>query len=191
MKPASPNSRPQPALIDPLIIGIGVVILILDQWTKSLAIANLGPDAARHSVDVIGDVLRFSYTTNTGAAFGMLPGGINLFRLVSLAAVPLFLFAPRLLGLDGLLTRIVVGMLLGGNLGNLVDRFLLGHVTDFIDMGIGDLRFWTYNIADASFVIGVTIFAIYMLFFAPPEPEDAAAEPTKAPSPTSAEPSER
>lgn len=176
MKPASPNQRTSHSIIDPLIIGIGVIILALDQWTKSLAIASLGPDAPTHSIEVVGDFLRFSYTTNTGAAFGMLQGATGLFTLIAVAAVPLFLFAPRFLGLEGRLTRAISGLLLGGALGNLVDRIRLGHVTDFIDMGVGDVRFWTYNVADSAFVIGVAVLAVYMLFFAPAEAGDDSAD---------------
>jgi signal peptidase II len=184
LKPASPQQ--QPVRIDPLIIGIGVVVLALDQWTKTLATANLGPGAASHSVDVIGSFLRFSYTTNTGAAFGMLQGATALFALIAVAAVPIFLLAPRFLGLSGTLVRAISGMLLGGALGNLVDRVLReGRVTDFIDMGIGDLRFWTYNIADSSFVIGVTVLVVYMLFFVPadsagPNEPSPECEPAKS-----------
>jgi signal peptidase II len=59
----------------------------------------------------------------------------------------------------------VLGLVLGGTLGNLVDRVRLGYVTDFISVGIGDLRWPTWNVADASLVVGIGILVVYLTFF--------------------------
>lgn len=179
MKPRE-STTPRP-LVDLLIVAVGLVVLGLDQWTKSLAVLNLGPAAAQHSVEVLGDFFRFSYTTNTGAAFGMLQGGTVLFTVIAIAAVPLFVLSPRLIGTSSLFVRGTLGLLLGGALGNLVDRIHLGHVVDFVDVGVGSTRFWTFNVADSAFVVGVALLAIYMLFFAPPDEQaddSAPAAPT-------------
>jgi signal peptidase II len=64
-------------------------------------------------------------------------------------------------------------MLLGGTLGNLVDRLRQGRVVDFIDIGIGDVRWWSFNVADSSFVVGVIILAIYLSL----TPDEATTSP--------------
>jgi signal peptidase II len=59
---------------------------------------------------------------------------------------------------------VVFGMLLGGTLGNLLDRLRMGHVVDFVDVGIGSLRWPSFNVADSSFVVGIIILAVYLSF---------------------------
>lgn len=158
----------------PGVVATALVVLAFDQATKAWISATLGAAAGPRSIEIVGDWIRFSYTTNTGAAFGMLPSGTLFFTLVALIATPILLFARNYVdGQAGWLT-VVFGMLLGGALGNLVDRVRLGYVVDFIDVGIGSVRWWAFNIADSSFVVGIIILALYLSFApeAAPEPKD-------------------
>jgi signal peptidase II len=164
-----------------LVIALAVAVYSIDQFTKALVIQNLSSATGPHYVEVLGDLIRFVYVTNTGAAFGILPNATMFFAAIAILAIPALFFLQRYITANGWIVNVAVGLLLGGNLGNLSDRLRLGHVVDFIDGGIGTLRWYTFNVADAAFVIGVLILAGYILFFsetktesAPPKKEDAA-----------------
>lgn len=143
-----------------------MLILVTDQVSKLLVTYYLNPATGPGRVDVIGNWLRLSYTTNTGAVFGMLPDRTILFAAVSLLAVPALIVFQRYLPANAWPAWIGVGLLLGGTLGNLVDRLRFGYVVDFIDAGIGSLRWYTFNVADAATVISVLMLVGYLLFFA-------------------------
>lgn len=149
--------------VDPLFLGVAATVYGLDQLTKAIATEALGPDAPRHSVQVIGDYIRFSYTTNPGAAFGMFPNQPMVFTLIALVAIPVIWTFNRTMSPRTRFTRTCMGGLLGGALGNLTDRLRFGRVTDFVDVGIGDLRWPAFNVADSAFVVG--IFALTVLVF--------------------------
>jgi signal peptidase II len=141
--------------VDRLFVGVAIGLYATDQITKELVTRARGPRADRHSVQVVGDWLRLSYTTNTGAAFGIFPNQPIIFTLIALIAIPTIWTFNRTMSPRTLLTRICLGALLGGALGNVTDRLRLGRVTDFIDAGIGDLRWPAFNVADSSFVVGI------------------------------------
>src|SRR5206468_3275827 len=117
--------------LDPLFVGVAVALYAADQLTKAWVTRSLGPEADRHSVQILGDYLRLSYTTNTGAAFGILPNQPIVFTLIAVVAVPTIWAFNRNMQPRSLLSRICLGALLGGALGNLTDRLRLGRVTDF------------------------------------------------------------
>jgi signal peptidase II len=169
------------SLIDPLVVGIGLFFFGLDQLTKYLVVQSVGPGATIHSIEILGSFVRISYTTNTGAVFGIFHGGVSILAVVSLVAVPIILFSRAFFPSNNLFTRICLGLLFAGALGNLADRWLRGYVVDFVDMGIGDLRWYVYNVADACFIIGVIGLIVAMLFFAEDQPEGATAEASGKP----------
>jgi signal peptidase II len=147
-------------LVDTLFMGVAVGIYALDQLTKAWVTGMLGPDADRHSVQVLGDYLRLSYTTNSGAAFGIFPNQPIVFTLIALVAIPTIWTFNRTMTPRTLLTRMCMGALLGGALGNVTDRLRLGRVTDFVDAGIGDLRWPAFNVADSAFVVGILTLTV-------------------------------
>jgi signal peptidase II len=138
-------------------------ILAADQFTKQLAVEKLSPPHIPH--EVVGEYVRFTLTYNPGAAFGMHLGSLSRWIFAALTIVILgFLFrlyraTPR--G-DGPL-RLAIASVMGGALGNLVDRFRspLG-VVDFIDVGVGDVRFWTFNVADAAVSVGAVCLVVLL-----------------------------
>lgn len=157
----------------------GLVVLVLDQVSKAWINQTLGQPGETHSIQVIGDVVRLSFTTNSGAAFGMFPAATLFFTVVALVAVPILLVARSYVNPRAWWMSIVFGMMMGGALGNLVDRIRLGRVTDFIDVGIGGLRWWSFNVADASFVVGVALLALYLSTTAE-DPSESRDGPTYA-----------
>ena len=136
-----------------LVAVVAVVVLVLDRITKILVESNLSQGA---SVDVVGQWVRISHVTNTGAAFGLLPERTTLLSILSVVAVGAIVFYYRRLAADSRLIAATLGMQLGGAFGNLVDRIGRGYVVDFVDVGIPNgPRFWSFNVADSSIVVGI------------------------------------
>jgi signal peptidase II len=138
-----------------LVIAGGV--LALDQWTKHLATAWL---AGRPPVHLIGDLLQLTYALNSGVAFSLGAGTRFPFYLFSIAAavVILWLFARG--RVPGIPQQIALSLVLGGALGNLVDRISTGLVVDFIEMGVGRFRWPVFNVADSAVSVGVVLFIL-------------------------------
>jgi signal peptidase II len=137
------------------------VVLLADQLSKALVAASIG---LGEQVRVLGDLLMLWHVRNTGAAFSLFQGGQVFFLVVTLLAFGLIAYFQREFRGRGALLHVVLGMILGGTLGNLIDRFRLGYVTDFISVGIGDLRWPTWNVADASLVVGIGALVVYLTF---------------------------
>jgi signal peptidase II len=104
--------------------------------------------------------LRLTHVSNTGGAFGLFQGHSFSLTIVAFAGIAVLLVYALLIyhrfpSVDGMLGKSALGLVLGGTIGNLIDRLRFGYVTDFIDVG-----FWpTFNIADSAVVIGVILFA--------------------------------
>jgi signal peptidase II len=130
-------------------------VLLLDQISKVVVRAHM---TLQETIPLIGDLLRLRYVNNAGAAFGLFQGNRYLFIGISILAVVIVVY----LVVTGRYTfrgsRIAFGLILGGALGNLVDRLWLTEVVDFIDIGIGVHRWPTFNVAD----IGVTLGVLYL-----------------------------
>jgi signal peptidase II len=136
-----------------LVAIVAVVVFVLDRITKGAVDASVPLGS---SVEVVGQWVRISHVTNTGAAFGLLPGGTTLLSILSVGAVLAIVFYYRRLAADSRLIAATLGMQLGGAFGNLVDRIGQGYVVDFVDVGIpGGPRFWSFNVADSSIVVGI------------------------------------
>jgi len=138
-----------------VFLAVAVAALLLDQATKVLASASLSPVV---SVTLIGPV-RLTLTQNSGFAFGLLPGtavfGVKL--LVTLGVLWYVTLGKGLLRHPDY--ALGLGLVFGGSLGNLVDRFRTGAVIDFID-----LRIWpVFNVADIAITLGVGLVMIRLL----------------------------
>ena len=137
-------------------------ILAADFLTKRLVLAHI--DALHQKVELLGDLLRFTYVRNPGAAMGLFPVGRVLLIAISLAAslvltVLFFRIAPH-----NIVRRSAIAAILGGALGNLVDRiFYDGLVVDFIDVGLGSHRFYTFNVADMAVTLGGAVLFVSLL----------------------------
>jgi signal peptidase II len=159
-RPAGTWRRPSPGRWI-LFAVLAVTVVVLDQLSKAWLVANVGPDDP--PVQAIGDLLRFVHGQNSGMLFGLLPQSAPIFAVVSLGVTALIVVYHAKAG-RGVVTTIALGLLLGGAIGNLLDRLNHGYVVDWIDMGIGAVRFWTYNIADASITTAIILLLVMAVF---------------------------
>ena len=143
-----------------LFAGIAIAVVLIDQLAKSWIIANLDPG---EGMTVLGDWLRFVHGQNSGILFGLLPQSAPIFAFVSLGVTALIVYYHRRAG-HGILVTVALGLLLGGAIGNLLDRLNHGYVVDFVDMGIGTLRFYTYNLADACITTAIILLLVMAVF---------------------------
>jgi signal peptidase II len=140
---------------------IGLVVLALDIVTKQIVYRTLplgGP-----SIEVLGDVLRWTYIHNPGAAFGLFTANRYFFIGVSLLSTIVILALVHSSRYRDRWILISFGLILGGAIGNLLDRLWLGVVIDFIDVGIGRHRWPFFNIADSGISVGVVLLALRFL----------------------------
>jgi signal peptidase II len=133
------------------VIAVGVVVA--DQAAKGWIVGNLD---VGEGFDVLGDWLRIVHGRNSGILFGMLPQSAPAFAIVSMVVAGLIVAYHAKAG-RGLVVTIALALLLGGALGNLLDRLRYGSVIDFVDMGIGAWRFYTYNVADAAISTAIVL----------------------------------
>jgi len=148
-----------------------LALLIADQVTKALVVADL---AVGQRVNVIGDMVQIWHAQNRGAAFSLFQGGTLVFLVVSVLSIGLVVYFHRGLRDRSPWLHVVLGMVLGGTLGNFVDRLRQGYVTDWLSVGVGDTRWPTFNIADASVVVGIGILVLH-LFLTNPDRREATA----------------
>jgi len=147
-----------------LVLLVAAIVILLDQWTKNLIRANLAKFEVMRFWDALGDYFVFEHVDNYGAAFGMFQGQGNFFIVVAAIVTIGILVYVRYLPTDAWLVRVLLGLQLGGALGNVVDRINQGYVTDFVKMGIPGVYYWpNYNIADAAIVTGVVGLGIYLV----------------------------
>lgn len=142
------------------LLSLAAAIFVLDQVTKIWILHNLplGSYFPPDAITVIPDFFHIVHLGNTGAAWGILEGmSLWLAFLASLALAAIFFFR-RYLNLDLLPVQISFGLLVGGILGNLVDRALHGYVVDFLDFRFGDFTWPAFNVADAGICVGVGIY---------------------------------
>ena len=130
------------------------IVFFIDRLTKVLF------SQLDKSFDVIDGILRVTMVKNTGAIFGLFQGMRAVFITASILAAILITIIALRLPRQELHKRAALGFILGGALGNLVDRVHPGEVIDFIDMGFGIHRWPVYNVAD----IGVTLGALMLVF---------------------------
>ena len=140
-----------------VLLGISAAVLALDLWTKRWATETLAGAAPVH---VIGDLVRFTYVRNAGVAFGLGAGFPFPYYLFSIAAVVAILVLFVRGRVHGTGRRLALALILGGALGNLVDRLSTGLVVDFIDIGWGRWHWPVFNVADSAVSIGVVMFAL-------------------------------
>lgn len=143
---------------------IGVGTLLLDQATKAAIVRRLPYDTflEPNRIEVIPGFFNLVHVGNTGAAWGLFQGGsIWLAALAILTLSAIYWFRTQL-ALHLRPVQIAFGLLTGGIVGNMLDRFFYGHVVDFLDVRI-DLGFFyyiwpTFNVADCGIVVGVVLY---------------------------------
>lgn len=155
-------------------------VLLLDGLSKIWAESAL---QLHQPVSIIGDTFRLTLGYNTGIAFGLFANGGNGPLIVTgVVIVGLTVWLSKLLLTGEWPTHAawLVGLLLGGAVGNFVDRFPDGRVTDFLDVGWGALRWPTFNLADSFIVVSLAILVLVSLEHGHPSPEAAESSETSA-----------
>lgn len=137
------------------VLSIALFIVFLDQFTKFLIKQNL---QLNQSIPVIKNIFHLTYITNTGSAFGLFKG-LNWFFIIFsiIVIIAIFYFITQIKNNEKLM-QFSVGLLLGGTIGNLIDRVVYGFVVDFIDF-----RIWpVFNVADSAVTIGIIVLIVLL-----------------------------
>lgn len=140
----------------PAFLGLAAAVVVVDQVVKAWLVATIDPG---ESIPIVGDLLRLIHTRNSGAVFGLFRDNAFLFGLASIVVIGLIVAFHARSGRSAYLS-VTLGLLLGGAIGNLTDRLRLGYVIDFVDAGIGTLRFYTFNVADAAISLSVLMLIL-------------------------------
>jgi signal peptidase II len=153
-----------------LWLSLGVIVI--DQVTKQIAEAHL---SLHEPVNLI-PYFDWYLTYNTGAAFSMLAdaGGWQrwLFTIIAIVVSAVIVQWIRKLPPEDSLTALSLGLILGGAIGNLIDRILLGHVIDYIQVWLGSYPFPAFNIADAAISVGAALLILSSFFGVPKADSD-------------------
>ena len=139
-----------------LVLAFALAIVVADQATKALVTATLQPGESRAILD---DLLRIVFSQNSGALFGLFKDNAVMFGVVSLAVIALIVIYHGRAG-GSLYMTVTLGLLLGGAIGNMLDRLRLGYVVDFVDGGIGNIRWYTFNVADAAISLSILLLLL-------------------------------
>lgn len=134
--------------------------LLLDQGSKLAVLHLMRPG---ESIPILSDVVRLTFVRNSGAAFGLLSGSRITFLLTGFLAIValLFLFFRSRRTKAALSSYLV--LVIGGAVGNMIDRLRLGEVVDFVDIGWKNVRWPVFNVADAAVTVGVLLFLYHSL----------------------------
>jgi signal peptidase II len=151
---------------------LGLAVFAADQLSKGWIQATLGPEPRVKALPLAGDWLALVYSRNTGVAFGLFQNMPQFFTMTSLVitAGALYAYATYLPKYSPWV-QAAIGLIVGGAVGNIVDRLRMGSVVDFISIG-----WWpVFNLADSAIAVGVTLLAAYLIFI--------GDEPAPAPLP--------
>jgi signal peptidase II len=158
----------QPLKWNIIFFAIAFLTVVIDQTSKYWIKTHLG---LGESIPPSG-FFRLTHVQNTGAAFSLFYGRTSILTVVSIIGVAIilvyvFVFYRHFPSLDTPLNKVALGLILGGTVGNLIDRMFFGFVTDFVDVGPWPV----FNMADSSVVVGVIIFAISILMISRADPD--------------------
>ena len=166
------ENKPRRARLGMLFwIAVMLLTVALDQYTKHLARTLLAPVG---DVPLWDGVLHLTYVENTGAAFGMMKNQRWIFLLLSMVAIiVLSVYAVVERKKLGEMGGISLALIVGGGIGNMIERIGAGYVTDFVNFKL--IGFAVFNYADAAVCVGAALLMIYVLFFADRTPHDGGA----------------
>ncbi|CAN5637272.1 signal peptidase II [soil metagenome] len=151
-----------------LFLGLAVSVVVVDQVSKAwvdasftLASASAPPGDPAAPTPVLGDLVRIAKVYNDGGIFGLFDAAapiLGLLSLVLIAGITWYQWRQGAAG--GPLLTVGLGLLLGGALGNLIDRARFGYVIDFVDAGLGSFRWFAFNVADAAISLSLLILLL-------------------------------
>ena len=147
------------------VLFITALIITADQISKSLVKSTM---TLYDVIPVIPGFFQLNYITNKGMAFEInLPVGISFFSGISLIIICFLVWILWCERKNNLLMRISLASILGGAIGNLIDRILFGEVIDFFDFMVGDFHWYIFNIADSAVTVGIILMLFYSFLFKP------------------------
>jgi signal peptidase II len=154
-----------------------VLVIVLDQLTKGMVLAHM---QLHQSISVVDGFFALTYVRNTGAAFGILAGRLADFRVpfllfVAVLALLVLVWFIRTVPAERHAVIVACGGVLGGAIGNMIDRAAYGEVIDFLDVYVGAYHWPAFNVADAAISVGVVVLCLDALRGAP-APETSATE---------------
>lgn len=151
-----------------ILVGVALLVLAVDQASKAWIVATL---LLKGMLPLVEGIARFRYTQNTGAAFGIFQGGSALLSIAAVVVIIGIVLSAQKVSGGSRLSIFALGLVLGGALGNVVDRIRLGYVVDFIEVyglsaKIGDTvyTFPVFNVADSAITVGVLLLMATLLF---------------------------
>lgn len=169
---ADGSARPRPdARRWAVFAGFAIVVVLADQVTKGwvdatfdLASPQLATGTPGGPTPVLGDLVRIAKVYNDGGIFGLLGSSAAVLGLASIIVIGGILWYELRHGAAaGVLVTVALGLLLGGAIGNLLDRLRYRHVIDWVDTGIGSMRWYTFNVADAAIFVSLVLLLLVAL----------------------------
>ena len=150
-----------------LLLGVGSLVVLIDQITKIWVDKTM---RVYESTPIVSGLLDLHYIRNTGAAFGFLSGShagfrIPFFILVSAVAIGIILFLFYKLEDSEVMMPLALSLVLGGAIGNLIDRIRLGEVIDFLLFHYKAFQWPAFNVADIGITVGVTLLVLKIFLF--------------------------
>lgn len=150
-----------------LFVGLALLIVVADQLSKlwidanfALASPYAAPGAAQPT-PIVGDLVRIAKTYNSGGIFGLFGQSAPILAVASTFVIAMIVVYQAREGVRShWLLSLALGLLLGGAVGNLIDRLRLGAVIDFVDTGIGGFRWYTFNVADSAISGAIVLFIL-------------------------------
>ena len=143
-----------------IALAIGLVLAGIDQIIKLVIVNNV---QLNENINVLGDIFRITYVRNDGVAFGMFSGMQWLFIVITVLMLGAIIFYMFKKHPDSKLFYITVALIVGGGIGNLIDRICYNYVVDYLSLSFFKP---VCNFADYCITIGVILLAVYLLFFA-------------------------
>lgn len=146
----------------PVALGFVALLVLVDQVTKWISVLALAPppDGAGKTIVLIPSVFQLRYAENTGAAFSIFTGKVNFLAIVSLVASGFLVWWWRKVPPSERWGRGALVVILGGAIGNLIDRVRLGYVIDMFDAFIGSYDYPVFNVADSLICVGVAVLLV-------------------------------
>ena len=142
---------------------IAIAVTFCDQITKAVIRGNF---ALHEAISIVPGFFDLRYIQNTGAAWGIFAGGHLWLALLSVVMLGVILIFRRSFLTNSLIDRICLGLIMGGIVGNLIDRVRLQYVVDFLDFYWRTHHFPAFNVADSSICVGVGLYIISQLLSA-------------------------
>lgn len=153
-----------------LVLLLGLAIVLVDQLTKQWIRSAF---THNDSFPVIDGFFNLVYVRNDGAAWNFMSGHGLILILISLVVLVLLVIYRRTFLQEGVLYRVLLGLMVGGIVGNLIDRIRFGWVTDFLDFQFGSYHYPSFNVADSAICIAVGLYIIFNLLSSKKKEEGA------------------